>query len=372
MAFKQNREPGSRLGSYTGMQDKGLLNKVKDKITEKREAKAKEKAIASTSKSMGVKPKSKQQISAEQTKAVQSMHRKYLRGENPGEEKIKKETTVSASSAPDIKNASIMNQPWNKKIQTGDWDSEKREFKKIDNPVDNTITKTGYGSSSNPTVKGRVGLPTGKQLTVSHNTSNIKNKNINLSGDLTLGGAMFRKAAEYGIDGKVKKGTGSFTQKGINLTGNAMVNVATSTPRGKLYGGAGVNFSNLSSKENYGSINPTVKIGGQVDLLNLNSTKANAGYTKKVTKRNLSVPVAVEMQKVFNKGGTSANAFPMADQGRSNFFKGSIGIAGGNEYKGTRFEAGFKSNNLTNIKQSGVQPYFQFSKRIGAKNNKKK
>jgi len=40
MAFKQNREPGSKLGSYTGMQDKGLLNKVRDKITEKRESKA--------------------------------------------------------------------------------------------------------------------------------------------------------------------------------------------------------------------------------------------------------------------------------------------------------------------------------------------
>ncbi len=43
MAFKQNREPGSKLGSYTGMQDKGLLNKVKDKITERRETKASEK-----------------------------------------------------------------------------------------------------------------------------------------------------------------------------------------------------------------------------------------------------------------------------------------------------------------------------------------
>ena len=43
MAFKQNREPGSKLGSYTDMQDKGLLNKVKEKITEKRESKAAEK-----------------------------------------------------------------------------------------------------------------------------------------------------------------------------------------------------------------------------------------------------------------------------------------------------------------------------------------
>jgi hypothetical protein len=40
MAFKQNREAGSKLGSYTGMQEKGLLNKVKEKITEKRESKA--------------------------------------------------------------------------------------------------------------------------------------------------------------------------------------------------------------------------------------------------------------------------------------------------------------------------------------------
>lgn len=43
MAFKQNREAGSKLGSYTSMQDKGLLNKVKDKITERREVKASEK-----------------------------------------------------------------------------------------------------------------------------------------------------------------------------------------------------------------------------------------------------------------------------------------------------------------------------------------
>ena len=370
MAFKQNREPGTRLGSYTSMQEKGLLNKVKDKITEKREAKAKKKAIASTQEAMSTLPKTKEQINKDENAEVQAMYRGYSRGKLPGNEKIRKKTEISVTKAPDIKKASIMNQPWNDKIQTGDWDANKREFIKIDNPVDNIITKTGYGTSSNPTVKGRVGLPTGKQLTVSHNTSNIKNKNINLSGDLTLGGAMFRKKPKYDIEGKIKPGTGSFIQKGLGVSGNIMANVGASAPQGKLYAGAGLNITNLASKENFGSVRPKVKVGANFNLLSLNQMKKDGGVKAGIKKRNITVPASLEMQHTFNKN-VLPNAAPMTDQGRSTMLKAKIAVAGGNEYKGTKWEAGLKSNNLTHISKEGVQPYLMFTKKLSLKKNKK-
>jgi len=370
MAFKQNRKPGTRLDSYTSMQEKGLLNKVKDRITEKREAKAKKKAIASTQEAMATLPQTKEQINKDENAEVQAMYRGYSRGVLPGNEKIRKKTEVSVTKAPDVEKASIMNQPWNAKIQTGDWDPDKREFIKIDNPVDNIITDTGYGPSSNPTFKGRIGLPTGKQLTVSHNTSNIKNKNINLSGDLTLGEAVFRKKPKYDIEGKIKPGTGSFTQKGLGVSGNVMANIAASAPQGKLYAGAGLNITNLASKKNFGSIRPTVKVGADFNLRSLNQMKKEGGVKAGIKKHNITIPGSLEMKHTFNKN-VLANASPMTDQGRSTMLKASLGIAGGNEYKGNRWEVGLKSNNVTHLSKEGVQPYFKFTKTLGAKHNKK-